>query len=91
MRETRLNVRIEGVLHDHVEAVIRQGLYSNQSEYVRDLIRHDMASQLSIADQMTETILQSHDDIINGRVIESTGDYYEDKKLLDEKRKNGWE
>ena len=35
MPGTRLNVRIEGAMLDHVESVINQGLYSNQSEYVR--------------------------------------------------------
>lgn len=42
-KETRLNVRVKGVLADHVEKLVGpQGLYENQSEYLRDLIRQDM-------------------------------------------------
>lgn len=42
-KETRLNVRVKGPLADHVEALVgSHGLYENQSEYLRDLIRQDM-------------------------------------------------
>lgn len=42
-KETRLNVRVKGVLAEHVEQLVGpQGLYENQSEYLRDLIRQDM-------------------------------------------------
>ncbi len=44
--ETRINVRVKGPMAAHLQAVIGpQGLYENQSEYIRDLIRHDMAEQ----------------------------------------------
>jgi len=43
MNQTRLNVRIEGVMADHVDGLIEKKLYNSQSEYVRDLIRHDMS------------------------------------------------
>ena len=42
-KEARLNVRVKGALADHVENLVGpQGLYENQSEYLRDLIRKDM-------------------------------------------------
>ena len=45
-REARINVRVKGPMAAHLEAVIGpDGLYENQSEYIRDLIRHDMADQ----------------------------------------------
>jgi len=44
--EARINVRVKGPMAAHLRAVIGpQGLYENQSEYIRDLIRHDMAEQ----------------------------------------------
>ena len=45
-REARINVRVKGPMAAHLESVIGpHGLYENQSEYIRDLIRHDMAGQ----------------------------------------------
>lgn len=45
-REARINVRVKGPMAAHLESVIGpNGLYENQSEYIRDLIRHDMADQ----------------------------------------------
>ncbi len=89
MQETRINVRIKGPLAVHVEQSIGpQGLYENQSEYIRDLIRHDMEN--STLNEMTEVLRESNADILAGRVFKSTGDYYKDKKMYEEKEKNGW-
>lgn len=42
-KEIRLNVRVKGLLADHIERLIgSHGVYENQSEYLRDLIRQDM-------------------------------------------------
>jgi Arc/MetJ-type ribon-helix-helix transcriptional regulator len=42
--EARINVRVKGPMAEHLHAVIGpMGMYENQSEYIRDLIRHDMA------------------------------------------------
>lgn len=44
VRSMTLNVRVTGVLGDHVAAAVGDdGLYENVSEYVRDLIRRDHA------------------------------------------------
>jgi antitoxin ParD1/3/4 len=89
--EIRINVRVRGPLAEHVQNLIGPaGLYESQSEYIRALIRRDMERRASAADDMTASILRSHEDILAGRTIESTGDFYKDKKLFDEKRKNGW-
>lgn len=87
--ETRINVRIKGPMAEHVERSIGpQGLYENQSEYIRDLIRHDMEN--STLNEMTDVLRESNADILAGRVFKSTGNYYEDKKIFEEKEKNGW-
>lgn len=47
-QEARINVRLKGPMATYFESVIGpNGLYENQSEYIRDLIRHDMADQVS--------------------------------------------
>jgi antitoxin ParD1/3/4 len=46
--EARINVRVKGAMAAHLHNVIGpMGLYENQSEYIRDLIRHDMARAAS--------------------------------------------
>ncbi len=45
-RSMTLNVRVTGPLSDFVAANVgAHGVYENVSEYVRDLIRRDMAKQ----------------------------------------------
>jgi len=68
MSETRLNVRIEGEMSNHVDAVINQGLYSNQSEYVRDLIRHDMTDYNT--EKMRQSVMQGYEDLGKGKYKE---------------------
>lgn len=65
MNQTRLNVRIEGVMADHVDGLIEKKLYNSQSEYVRDLIRHDMDKDS--ADALSASVQRGLDDIENGR------------------------
>jgi len=62
--ETRLNVRVKGPLAEHVARRIgKGGLYETPSEYIRDLIRHDMLEEGDIV----ESILAGLDDAKNGR------------------------
>ena len=57
----RLNVRIKGVIAKYVDALIEQeGLYDNQSEYVRDLIRRDMIDYNS--EKTLRSVLQVYKD-----------------------------
>lgn len=44
--EVRINVRVKGPMAQYLNMMIGN-LYENQSEYIRDLIRHDMARSLS--------------------------------------------
>ena len=44
--ETRINVRVKGPMATYLDSVVGpDSVYENQSEYIRDLIRHDMADQ----------------------------------------------
>ena len=46
MASTNVNVRLSGKLKEHLDNQIADdGLYENASEYVRDLIRHDLQEQ----------------------------------------------
>lgn len=46
--EARINVRVKGPMAEHLQTVIGpNGMYENQSEYIRDLIRHDMSRAAS--------------------------------------------
>jgi Arc/MetJ-type ribon-helix-helix transcriptional regulator len=46
-QETRLNVRLSGPLADHVNRQVDSDLYSSHSEYIRDLVRRDMESEIA--------------------------------------------
>lgn len=64
--EIRLNVRVKGAMAEYVEKVLdSNSLYENQSEYVRDLIRHDMEKNGDAA--LAASIQRSLDDIEHGR------------------------
>ena len=68
-KETRLNVRVKGVLADHVEGLVGpQGLYENQSEYLRDLIRQDMYQKDS--DALRREIQSSYAQLSKGEYRE---------------------
>lgn len=77
-KEARLNVRVKGALAEHVENLVGpQGLYENQSEYLRDLIRQDMY-------QKDEDLLRREIQLSYSQL--SKGDYREiqPKTLFDE-------
>lgn len=65
-KPTTLNVRVTGPLSDFVaENVGPEGVYENVSEYVRDLIRRDMAEREAERFDRLKTELQqafSHGD-----------------------------
>jgi antitoxin ParD1/3/4 len=77
-KESRLNVRVKGLLADHVNSLVgAEGLYDNQSEYLRDLIRKDMYQRDN--DSLRQEIQLSYSQL-------SKGDYREVsvKSLYDE-------
>lgn len=87
MNQIRLNVRIEGVMADHVDGLIEQKLYNNQSEYVRDLIRHDIEKRIG---GVVEAISEGKADMLAGRIFKSSGKFEDDVQMFEEKEKNGW-
>ena len=48
---TTMNVSLTGKLKDHVHERVADGTYSSASDYIRDLIRADMAKPVSVVDQ----------------------------------------
>lgn len=66
-KETRINVRVKGVMSDYVQEQIgEKGLYESQSEYIRALIRKDMEKNESA--DLSASIGRGLDDIKNGRI-----------------------
>ena len=67
--ETRLNVRLKGILADYVDGVVDSSLYESHSEYVRDLIRKDMTQHHSESEEEIRA------KIINGFTQLAQGEY----------------
>ena len=87
--ETRLNVRVKGSMAEYVERLTGpDGLYENQSEYLRDLIRHDMLN--AEVKQMAAVMRESNQDILAGRMFESTGDFAKDLETFEARERDGW-
>ena len=63
--ETRLNVRLQGPLADHVNRQIESELYNSHSEYIRDLVRRDMIQ--SGDSELEASISRGLSDIEQGR------------------------
>ena len=63
--EARIDVRVKGPMAAHLASVIgSNGLYENQSEYIRDLIRHDMADRP--ADDLAAGLLEGYAQLAAG-------------------------
>ena len=89
MAPNRINTRLPEPLAEHIARVVGpKGLYETPGEYIRSLIRRDMESETF---QGYREILKGFEDFAQGRVYESTGDWEQDKKIFEEKEKNGWE
>jgi antitoxin ParD1/3/4 len=87
--EARLNVRVKGPMAEYVERLTGpDGLYENQSEYLRDLIRHDMLNA-EVA-QMAAVMRESNADISAGRTFESPGDFAKDLEIFEARERDGW-
>lgn len=70
--ETRLSVRLKGPLAYHADQKVSSNLYESHSEYIRDLIRRDIAE----SDQydLREGIIQGYADIAAGRFSDKSND-----------------
>lgn len=67
MHETRLNIRLQGALADHVNRQIEEDIYDSYSAYIRDLVRRDMLSEKEEDIKLEDTIERGLDDIKKGR------------------------
>jgi antitoxin ParD1/3/4 len=86
----RINARLSQPLAEFVERMVGEaGLYETPSEYVRDLIRHDMERREGPI--MQSAILGGYRDLATGRVFASSGDFKADMAMLDSKEANGWQ
>lgn len=55
--ETRLSVRLKGILAEHANLQIENSLYESHSEYIRDLVRKDMLNNLTKESQSFNNIV----------------------------------
>ena len=63
--EIRINVRVRGPMSRYVQRQIGpQGIYESQSEYIRDLIRHDMEKQEQY--DVRASLLEGYADLATG-------------------------
>lgn len=88
--ETRLSVRLKGVLAEHANRQIESSLYESHSEYIRDLVRKDMLSKIvketqSFNDMVAETACES---IQNDSYFEATDDFWNKMSERNKKRKS---
>ncbi len=81
----RINARLSPPLAEFVARMVGAlGLYETPSEYVRDLIRHDMERREGVLAQ--EAILAGYRDLAQGRSFASSGDFGTDMKTLASKK-----
>ena len=86
----RINARLSQPLAEFVERMVGEaGLYETPSEYVRDLLRHDMERREGQIFQ--GAILSGYRDLAAGRVFASSGDFKADMAMLERKEADGWQ
>lgn len=85
----RINARLPQALATHVSQVVgRNGSFETPSEYVRDLIRRDMAR--TDVHVVESAIREGYRDIAAGRHFQSTGNFAEDRRIFEQKEREGW-
>jgi len=85
----RINARLSQPLAEFVNRMVGEsGLYETPSEYVRDLIRHDMERREG--GLLQEAVLAGYRDLAAGRLFESSGDFKADMEMLERKEAHGW-
>lgn len=92
MSVDRINTRLSRPMADFVARMIGEdGLYETSSEYVRDLIRRDMARREDNAQvEFEDRLLQSYRNYADGRYIESTGNFEDDMALYEKRKAESW-
>jgi antitoxin ParD1/3/4 len=77
MTPHRINARLSGLLADHVAHVVGpDGLYETPSEYIRALIRQDMAQSTA---HIYGKIREGLEDMAQGRILKPHGTWEQDK------------
>ena len=85
----RINARLSKPLAEFVARMVgASGLYETPSEYVRDLIRHDMERREGLPVQ--DAILDGYRDLAAKRSFVSSGDFNTDMKKLAQKEAEDW-
>ena len=85
----RINARLSKPLAEHVNRMVgKDGLFETPSEYLRSLIRRDMESDAS---KVYSAIIEGFEDIVEGRYLESSGDWKKDKALFESRETEGWQ
>lgn len=81
MTTDRINARLPILLGEHVDKMLRC-FYETPSEYIRDLIRRDMEKYEMY--EAKESIINGYKDIVQGKFIESCGNFIEDIRKAEE-------
>lgn len=85
----RINARLPQALATHISHVVGQnGSFETPSEYIRDLIRRDMAR--TDVHEVESAIREGYRDLAAGRYFQSTGNFIEDLKIFEQKEREGW-
>lgn len=83
MASDRINARLTEPLAAHVSRVVgRNGIFETPSEYIRSLIRQDMAQYER--NYVQTALIEGYADAASGRFFKSTGDFDADMRLLDD-------
>ena len=64
-----------------------QGVYETPGEYIRALIRQDMEQAKTNA---YHAVIEGLEDIAEGRYVESSGNWEQDKLKISQKERDGW-
>ncbi len=77
--ETRLSVRLKGPLAAFANRRVESHMYESHSEYVRDLIRRDMAGEEEY--DLREGLIKGYADVAAGRFTSMTNDEIFDEAM----------
>lgn len=84
----RVNARLSKPLAEHVSRMVgTDSLFETPSEYIRALIRRDMESDAS---QVYAKVIEGFEDISEGRIFKSTGNWKKDKEVFKQKETDDW-
>lgn len=85
----KVQTRLTKPLAEHVARVVGEaGLYPTVSHYLQDLIRRDMERDDRVIYQQ---IVEGYRAFVDGRTIESTGNWKDDKARFEHRQDENWE